>query len=148
MYLKLDSLFTAVNKVSYATMWLHLIGLVSTVSCGLPGWQEGPQLWVKLGECRALWGSPELLLLPIVYAKYAIALSILFGSLRCVHTEGWCGCSYSSTPSVHVGSYALALSICLALFSSLSRAYTRGRLVEQFWMLTHVIDNAKIGQER
>ena len=69
----------------------------------------------------ALWGPPELLLTPIVYARYAIALSIFlasFGSLHCAHTEGWCGCSYLSTPSVHVGSYALALSICLALFST------------------------------
>ena len=30
----------------------------------------------KLGERKALWGSPELLSMPIVYARYAIALSI------------------------------------------------------------------------
>ena len=68
-----------------------------------------------------MWSSPELLSMPIVYASYAIALSIflaLFGSLHCWHTEGQCGCSYSLAPSVHLGSYALALSICFTLFSA------------------------------
>ena len=51
----------------------------------------------RLRECKTLWGLPELLLMPIVYARNALVLSIflaLFSSLRCVHTEGWCGCMY------------------------------------------------------
>ena len=39
-----------------------------------------------------------------------------------------------------VGSYTLALSIFLALFSSLGCAHTRGQLVEQSRLLAHVID--------
>ena len=42
-----------------------------------------------------------------------------------------------------VGSYALAPSIFLALFSSLGCVHTRGRL-EPSRLLAHVIDNAKI----
>ena len=53
-----------------------------------------PQSWLYymcIGECKALCGSPELLSTPLVYARYAIALSIflvLFSSLCCAHTKG------------------------------------------------------------
>ena len=31
---------------------------------------------LQLGECKALWGLPELLSMPIVHARYAFALNL------------------------------------------------------------------------
>ena len=87
----------------------------------------------------------------ILYARYAIALNLPgFVQQSPLHAyEGlvWMQLLVNAY-SVHIGGYALALSICLPLFSSLGCAYTRGRLVDQSRLLAHRIDNTKIGQEK